>query len=269
MSAKKMLWIFVMAVIVAALVLIIGFRSGLYSDVILGGSEGVFVNSGSLKAPLEDYDEETVAKESENKYSDLIFPNLQIGDWQYTIISSAHPVKDYAPQAVPIADGSSKIDARIKANLAQMLMAAAEAGFDPFINCAYVSYPAQQQIINEKASKIASEKNLSFAEARELAKELVDEPGTSDHQTALAVDITDKKYEGELDYSQMDKELFDWLDAHCAEYGFIKRYPADKKDITGRYEPWHYRYVGKDIAQFMYKNNISLEEFAAHYDYQK
>lgn len=269
MNAKKLLWIAAMVIVIAALVLVIGFRSGLYSDVILGGSEGVFVDTGSLKEPLEDYNNKTASNSSGEKYSELIFPNIRINDWQFVLINSSCSIKDYAPSVVKIADGTAKLDERIIANLSQMLMAASKAGFDPYVCAAYVSYATQQQMMNEKATQLAAEKDISYAEARQLAKQFVEEPGSSDHQTALAVDITDKKYDGELDYSKMDKAFFDWLDAHCAEYGFIKRYPADKRTITGRYEPWHYRYVTIQVAKFMMENNICLEEFVAHYDYQK
>lgn len=269
MNAKKILWLATMAVIAAALVLIIGFRSGIYSDVILGGTEGVFVNSGSLKTPLEDYEDKTENATTAEKYSDLIFPNIRIDEWQYILINYTCNIRDYTPTVAKIADGTAKLDERIIANVNQMMIAAGEAGFDPFICGAYVSYAAQQQMMNEKATELAAKNDISFAEARELAKEYVEAPGTSDHQTALSIDITDKRYDGELDYSKMDKAFFDWLDAHCAEYGFIKRYPADKKTVTGRYEPWHYRYVGIQAAKFMTENNICLEEFVAHYDYQK
>ncbi len=74
----------------------------------------------------------------------------------------------------------------------------------------------------------------------------------------------DQQYEV-LDYSKMNAEFFAWLDANCAQYGFIKRYPSGKESITGWDEPWHYRYVGKEAAEFITQNGLSLEEFIAHY----
>ncbi len=64
----------------------------------------------------------------------------------------------------------------------------------------------------------------------------------------------------------MNHDFYDWLDEHCAEYGFIKRYPTRKVLLTGWDEPWHYRYVGKEAAQFIMKNGICFEEFYAHYN---
>ena len=66
----------------------------------------------------------------------------------------------------------------------------------------------------------------------------------------------------ELDEGQESTATQQWLMAHCTEYGFILRYPADKQDITGvMYEPWHFRYVGKEAAAYIMENGLCLEEF--------
>jgi D-alanyl-D-alanine carboxypeptidase len=90
-------------------------------------------------------------------------------------------------------------------------------------------------------------------------------PGTSEHQTGLCCDITDKYYSA-MDVSQMDQNLLTWLREHCAEYGFILRYPGNKESITGWNEPWHYRYVGVEAAKYMTENNLCLEEFRKLYE---
>ena len=65
-----------------------------------------------------------------------------------------------------------------------------------------------------------------------------------------------------LDESQEETAAYQWLKAHCHEYGFIVRYPNGKTDITGIiYEPWHFRYVGKEIASIIYENQWTLEEY--------
>ena len=64
-----------------------------------------------------------------------------------------------------------------------------------------------------------------------------------------------------------DTALSQWMAAHCAEYGFILRYPQDKTDITGvMFEPWHFRYVGQEAAAYMMEKELSLEEFVALYE---
>ena len=79
--------------------------------------------------------------------------------------------------------------------------------------------------------------------------------------TGLAFDIVALDYQM-LDQKQETTEENQWLREHCAEYGFILRYPKDKEDITGiDYESWHFRYVGVEIAEYIMENGISLEEF--------
>lgn len=83
--------------------------------------------------------------------------------------------------------------------------------------------------------------------------------GHSEHQTGLAVDVSDKN--GDYDNFINTKE-FEWMKNNAYKYGFILRYPKYKTDITGyMYEPWHYRYVGINIARYIYENNITLEEY--------
>ena len=100
----------------------------------------------------------------------------------------------------------------------------------------------------------------------EIAKTIVAPPGTSEHQLGLAADITDKYYEFK-DESLENTELFQWMSANCAQYGFIVRYPKDKEDVTGiMYEPWHFRYVGVEAAEYIMENGLCLEEFVALYE---
>lgn len=100
--------------------------------------------------------------------------------------------------------------------------------------------------------KYVKEKGLEYARMCSA------EAGASEHQTGLAVDIANYN----LDYDNFDKtKEFDWVSNNCYKYGFILRYPKNKTHITKyKYEPWHYRYVGS-IAEFIYKNNITLEEY--------
>jgi LAS superfamily LD-carboxypeptidase LdcB len=90
---------------------------------------------------------------------------------------------------------------------------------------------------------------------------VVARPGTSEHHVGLAVDILGSGYYS-LEQSFENTAAFKWLKAHCAEYGFILRYPKEKEHITGViYEPWHYRYVGVDVAKEIMSRNITLEEY--------
>ena len=77
--------------------------------------------------------------------------------------------------------------------------------------------------------------------------------------------LSDKYYEEIPAYEDMDSAFFAWLDEHCAEFGFIKRYPSVLKTLTGYDEPWHYRFVGKEVAAFIMENGLCLEQFEAYY----
>ncbi len=98
-------------------------------------------------------------------------------------------------------------------------------------------------------------------------------PGVSEHQTGLAIDFTDSiayaaNYEFQFEDPEIfDSELFAWLMEHCADYGFVFRYPEEKA-------PWygtachhaHFRYVGVEAAKFMVEHDLCLEEFLSLYD---
>ena len=86
-------------------------------------------------------------------------------------------------------------------------------------------------------------------------------PGTSEHEIGLAVDIVDDNYQM-LENEQENTPVQKWLKKNCWKYGFILRYPENKKKITGViYEPWHYRYVGKTAAKEIMSKGICLEEY--------
>ena len=96
----------------------------------------------------------------------------------------------------------------------------------------------------------------SKSEAKKLAEQWVAIPGTSEHQLGIAVDINADTTKSSSD------DVYKWLEENAHTYGFIKRYPSNKTDITGIInEPWHYRYVGKEVASEIYSQGICLEEY--------
>lgn len=113
----------------------------------------------------------------------------------------------------------------------------------------YRSYDYQTNLYNNYLKK-DSKNNVDTYSAR---------PGHSEHQTGLAIDISNNQ----VPYTQFDttKEYL-WLEENSYKYGFIIRYPKYKEHITGyNYEPWHIRYVGYEIAEYIMKNNITYEEY--------
>lgn len=112
-----------------------------------------------------------------------------------------------------------------------------------------------QQILDEKIEADENEGN-SRKEAEELAKEWIAVPGTSEHEFGLSVDIN-----ADTSVSSRDS-VYTWLEENAYRYGFIKRYPSNKTEITGiSNEPWHYRYVGKEAAEEMKGKGVCLEEY--------
>lgn len=128
-------------------------------------------------------------------------------------------------------------------------------GIYPFVRAGYRSDDEQKRVLNEKTAAYMAE-GYSKSRARELALETVALPGTSEHELGLAVDIN--AVEGKSD----SEEVYSWLADNAYKYGFIMRYPENKTDITGKdYEPWHYRYVGRQAAKEIYKSGECLEEY--------
>ena len=149
---------------------------------------------------------------------------------------------------------------RIADDLKQMLSDAKDAGLSMYVASAYRSYEKQREVFNNTMQDWISQ-GYSPLNAYDETKKSVAVPGTSEHATGLAVDIISSEYEA-LDDRQGDTEEQKWLMEHCWEYGFILRYPSDKSDVTNIvYEPWHYRYVGKEAAKEITEQNITLEEY--------
>lgn len=191
-------------------------------------------------------------------------PDIDIHSWEFILANNDNNIGTYTPVCKQINGFPQYFDERAIDKLEEFLQAARDAGFTPFINSSFRPYSSQKYIFNGKASQIAWGGKHTYEEAVELAKKIVAFPGTSDHQTGLAVDITDKYYR-KLTYGLVDQELLDWLKDNCVNYGFIMRYPANKEAITGLDEPWHFRYVGREAAEYIMENNLCLEQFIELY----
>ena len=98
-------------------------------------------------------------------------------------------------------------------------------------------------------------------EAYKRTSQVITVPGCSEHEVGLALDITSDTYQP-LQQGFAETVEGQWLEEHSCEYGFIVRYPSGKEYITGiEYEPWHFRYVGREAAMIMKEENLCLEEF--------
>ena len=145
-------------------------------------------------------------------------------------------------------------------SLKEMLAACKADGCSPVICSAYRTQEYQENLFNKKVKKLMKT-GLSQEEAEKEAGTVVAVPGTSEHQLGFALDIIDY-YNWNLDQSQENTKTQQWLMAHSWEYGWILRYPNGKTELTGIiYEPWHYRYVGKELAAELHELDMCLEEY--------
>lgn len=167
---------------------------------------------------------------------------------------------DNEAELIDICEGRLQASEWLYEDLKKMLADAEEEGYTFFISSAYRSKEKQQFLIDEDV-EMYMQRGMSADEALEETLKETMPAGFSEHQTGLALDILSSD-NLEMDITQAYDEGNMWLRNHCAKYGFIVRYPEDKVDITLiSYEPWHFRYVGKEAAQFMKRNNLTLEEF--------
>lgn len=190
--------------------------------------------------------------------------------WNLRLVNREHPLDaDFEPNNLAELPDASwvephvnhRVDARIVEDLAAMLTAAEAAGTHPIICSSFRTYDYQENLFENRIERAEREEHLEGTEAEEAAAFWVAPPGASEHQTGLAVDIVDADYL-ELDEGQEETATQQWLMIHCAEYGFILRYPTDKSAITGiGYEPWHYRYVGNEAASAVAQSGLCLEEW--------
>lgn len=181
-------------------------------------------------------------------------------DWRLLLVNKWNKIpSNYTMKLTELANGQA-IDTRAYPDLQQMMDDCRAAGLSPIICSSYRSVDKQEQLYENKISRLMAE-GYSYERAKEEAGKVVAIPGTSEHQTALALDIVDATNQN-LDETQESTAVQKWLIEHSWEYGFVLRYPNGKSDITGIiYEQWHYRYVGRKAAREMKERDMCLEEY--------
>jgi len=158
--------------------------------------------------------------------------------------------EDYTPRLVSIE--GEKMDSSCVEALKKLMADARKAGLTCELNSGYRSISTQTYLWNRRYNDYIS-KGYSEEEAYRLTARRVAYPGTSEHHTGLAIDIVELVEDG---------TLYEWFRQHAWEYGFVVRYRGDKEPLTGiKDEPWHLRYVGKEVAQILQENDWCLEEF--------
>jgi zinc D-Ala-D-Ala carboxypeptidase len=157
---------------------------------------------------------------------------------------------------IPFISGATNEKRKMRSEAAtainELFAGAKEQGISLLGVSAYRSHATQTTLFNYYVNRDGYNKARTYSAL----------PGTSEHETGLAIDVTggNGKCAAEDCFGGTNEAI--WLEKHAAEYGFIIRYPQGKKNITGyQYEPWHLRYVGKKIALEIMNAGITLEEY--------
>ena len=205
--------------------------------------------------PTPDEASETTAYEKKVYTFEEIDESVDGTGWNLILVNKDNPVPDdYSISFTDLSNGK-QVDTRIYPALQKMFDDARATGIDLFVREGYRTRDAQQRIMDSRIQQYMDQGN-SREDAEALAKQYVAEPGTSEHELGISVDINANNN------ISSDDAVYGWLDENAYKYGFIKRYPSDKTDITGiNNEPWHYRFVGQEAAKEMKETGMCLEEY--------
>lgn len=273
---KKTIIIFIVSIIIIFLALIRPFDSKENEKVKLTNKEIKLKRLDNIDKKIKyfnyNYIDRYLDYKSKNKKLDtnkvIIYVNMGLDNKYYTNTKkSPYPNKsyilvnkyyfldsDYVPDNLEIIDeefarSGMKLVNYARTAYEEMAKAAKSDKMTLIIMSSYRSYKYQVNLYQ----KYVDDEGVNAADTYSAR------PGFSEHQTGLAFDV----YNGVLDYTNFDKtDEFKWMQDNAYKYGFILRFPDDKKNETGyMYESWHYRYVGKKIAKYIHENKISLEEY--------
>ena len=201
-------------------------------------------------------------------------PELDVNSWELMLVNADHSIDQYEPaelaylnQTVDETDIQyayngyrCPVDSRIAENLLNMALACEEEGLNVYLASGYRSYESQLENFNRVCA------NNGVSDGKDKNGYYITMPaGCSEHQSGLCCDITDHYREIKND-SIAETATVQWLAQNCADYGFVLRFPVDKREITHVMgESWHFRYVGEAAAAYMTANNLCLEEFLGLY----
>ena len=210
------------------------------------------------EATTEEVTEEVIEENTEDSTEDNTEETEEDDKWCLILVNQYNPVPDdYEIKLTDLSNGK-QVDSRIYPKLQAMFDDARSYGMDLFVREGYRTREDQQSIMDSRVEAYEAE-GCTEDEAIAYAKQYVAVPGTSEHELGISVDINANN-----DVSD-DDTVYNWLDENAYKYGFIKRYPENKIDITGiNNEPWHYRYVGEKAAQEMKELDLCLEEYLVY-----
>ena len=203
-----------------------------------------------------DVSSDTAADTSDQTSGSTADNTTTSSDWRLLLVNSTHPLADdYSVDLTELRNGQS-VDTRILSDLQEMFDAARSEDIYPIVSDAYRTREDQQTLMDDVIQNYEDE-GYSSEEASSKAEQVIAKPGTSEHETGLAIDIA-----GDDDYDQDTDSVLEWMNSNAYKYGFILRYPSGKESVTGaEAENDHYRYVGKEAAKVIHDQGICLEEY--------
>ena len=175
--------------------------------------------------------------------------------WNLILVNKWNPLPEEFEVEFTLLSNGQRVDKRIYPDLQSMFDDARAEGVFPVVREGFRTHDEQTKIFEDKVRAFMKEGHWRKT-AEEMAEKWVAVPGCSEHELGLAVDINADKERS------TNEEVYEWLAENAWKYGFILRYPYGSESITGiDYEPWHYRYVGKDAAKIIYETGVTLEEY--------
>ena len=214
-------------------------------------SSGTTAPTTAAPVPIEDY---------EYAYAGFapVYANVDV-EWNMLLVNRDYILPDdfeveLAPSITNDPDSKS-LDYRVAPHYNEMYLAAQKDGITLTPVSGYRSVERQKNNFENKIKTYESQ-GFSHTQATVLASQIILPPGTSEHNAGLAMDICS------LEVNFEETREFAWLCEYASDYGFILRYPKEKQDVTNiTYEPWHWRYVGVEIAKEMEKTGECYEEY--------
>lgn len=181
-------------------------------------------------------------------------------DWNLILVNPWNSLPEGYEVTLTHLKNGQAVDERCYPDLQEMMDDCRASGLSPVICSSYRTWEKQEQLFDNKVRACLAQ-GFSGNEAETEAGRSVAVPGTSEHQLGLAVDIVDIHNQN-LNASQEQTDVTQWMLKNSWKYGFILRYPSEKSAVTGIvYEPWHYRYVGREVAAYIYENDLCMEEY--------
>ena len=221
-----------------------------------------FISSSNVDDKIENNDDNNKTELEKENLSERDFSEWnKKAPLELKIVNKSNSLPegyDLKESSLKSCGNGKKVSSYIYNDLIDMINSAGRDGTKLFVCSGYRSYSYQKNLFEKQVEReLKTEKNRENATKK--AKKTVAFPGQSEHNLGLAVDMnsTDNGFE--------NTDAYKWLSKNAYKYGFIERYKSDKMKHTGViYEPWHYRYVGKEYAKLIKDSGLCLEEYAAN-----